>query len=156
MDEGPRIEACRILEPVRAEGDGGEVGGVDEVDLGVVAPGVADIEGMGDGGRGRGDVAGFDRGGCGMELAVGTGQLEGAGRGSVGGREALVVIEADTDRMFFDGGERESGACIHDVVTMEAGEGEAGETVADGLFVTRVNVDGITDVDGEGLAGVRE
>src|SRR5690606_35000524 len=101
------------------------------------------------------DGGAFDAGFGGVENFVFTGEFE-AGEAGLGGlQRGGRGFEGDAVGVALASGGLEDGAGVDHVgVAVGAGEGEAGEALADGFFVFGVKVFGFADVDGDGLAGV--
>lgn len=91
-----------------------------------------------------------------MEYSIDSGYFEFSRSVSVTRGEAIRVIECYRDLVVSIGRGMVGRSTVDDVLAIVFSERETGEAMVDGLFVARVDIGGIPDIEGEGLAGVRE
>ena len=78
------------------------------------------------------------------------------GDAALSGGQSVGVIEGDRNFVSAIGYRVKTGAVSDDVLTIAFGQGDAGETVTDILFISGVNIEGLSDVGQDGLARVRQ
>ena len=141
---------------VGAERSGGEAFGVIEIRAcRVVGPGVADVDGVGDGGLETMTVSPSITGLGPDELPVVAGDGKLLSGPSLATRPPPVVIELhDGSGRFRLGAFAKHGPQDSAGLAVGSGQREAGEALADVVLVARVDVLFIAEVEGHGHAGV--
>ena len=128
-----------------------------EIAVWVIQPRIAHGDRRSDIGGTDDDLIAIDLCDSGFPLVVGTGDLEALHCSAVPGLQSTVgMLEGDCHRVTADGGiGGKRAANGGNFLAVNRAERPERETATDFLFVLRMDVLGVTDVDGNGYAGLR-
>lgn len=153
------MNCCLFFPVVAAERRSGQALAIIEAGAGIVAPGVAHGNGLGnfDAGDKEGITVLANHRFGGSEDAVCAGQFK-ALHGTEHGKEAVLIVlhgKADTEAVPFPCGLFENWAAIDDLFAVGACECDSGEAAPDWHLAARMDVECVAHVQAYSLTGCR-